>query len=225
MENMTTEELFNILKQKLIIQLEDNEKLCPKCLGLKLNYVQNGDFAYVEQCNSCYNGKVYKCEHCGKHSKTDFCHCLDACEQRGLVYEAKRKQIFEERLIKANVVKWDEYEGYVGDYYSEERIVDIGEYADQYLDNFDKDLSPKYIYGLFDTIYFDIDLDDVIINQCEDGYEDMYSYLNTESPLLAEAQILIDRWKEENKQSLKIYDEDVNTIVDLSGLYEMGLNK
>ena len=46
----------------------------------------------------------------------------------------------------------------------------------------------------------------------------MYSYLDIDSPLLSQAQELLDKWIKEDYEQIKIYYEDKSIVVDLTEL-------
>jgi hypothetical protein len=216
----TTQELFDVLKSKLIIDLKDNEVLCPTCKGLRMNYAQEGEKGYIDKCNDCYNGKLYECKHCGRLNKTDWCNCNEANGERMFKRREKERQELEGYLKTAKIVKFEDYNGYFMD---KESVLDSDEFADLYLDSFKKESSPLYTYSVEGEKLFSLDIYDIINDKTNDGYEEMYSYLSTESHLLTEVQKLLIQWEEENERALKVYRESVNTIIDLTSLYEKGL--
>ena len=56
---------------------------------------------------------------------------------------------------------------------------------------------------------------------CEDGYEDMYQRLDVESPLLSQAQELLDKWEKENEGSIAVYNESRSKAVMIDKLVDI----
>lgn len=225
MNNKTTLELFDILTSKLIIELKDNEEICPSCKGLRFTYEEQGSKSFVNGCQKCYTGKVYKCKFCGELNRSDFCNCKQASNKRSEVFCKKEWDKWQEALKTATIVKFKDYKGYLTSLYNEERVVQADEFSEQYLDNFDAEFSPKMVCASVGEPHFTLDIYDIISDKCEDGYEDMYQRLDTESELLGDIQVLMDKWMEENESSLKVYGETNKVLVDLSELYEEELSK
>ena len=108
---------------------------------------------------------------------------------------------------------------YVGKIIYNEEMYDVDDFEEYYRDEFDEE-SPKEVYGA--KIYYTvgIDLEDELYNQATDnGYEDMTDNLDFRHPLLKEAQELIDKWVESQGVRASSWDEDKNTIIDLTDLY------
>lgn len=217
-ERKTTQELMNETTDRLIIPLEDNEVVCPTCRGLRMIYKQVGDKGYIETCKDCYNGKLYVCEHCGKQNKTDHCDCRDAQHERDVEFNLKQSKKEQQLFEKAKKVKFNDYNGYFildGD----EHIKDSDEIYDWLYDEIryehanDEDL-PKYLWAASPEPVFSLDLQDIIYDKCEDGYEDMYSHLDMNSEDLQKAQEYLDKWYKKQGDSVNTYSED-NTVAVL----------
>lgn len=224
-EKIPTQELFDLLKSRLIIELKNNEELCPECHGLKINYKESNGKSYVQTCARCYVGKVYRCEFCGTLNRQDFCNCKEASNKRAEAFTKKEHEKFQEAFKTAKIIKLKDYDGYLTSLYNEERVVEADEFAEQYADEFDVEDSPKYVCASVGEVHFNLDIKDVISDKTEGGYDDMYEHLNTDSKLLSDAQVLIDKWMEENESNLKVYSETNKIIVDLTDLYEECKNK
>lgn len=225
MENKSTRELFDLLKSKLIIELKDGEELCPDCKGLRLSYKEHSGKRYIETCRTCHTGKVYKCEFCGSLDRNSMCYCKQASDKRSNDLRMREHTKFQEVLKTATIIPIKQYKGYLTSLYNEERVVEADEFMEQYLDEFDVELSGKYVYASIGEPLFNLDIYDIISDKCEEGYEGMYQRLTTESELLADVQVLLDKWSKLNEGDLKVYGETNDIIVDLTELYEEGLSK
>lgn len=220
MEGMTTRELFSQLQDKLIIKLGENEIICPGCKGLRFVLVEGEEKAHVESCRHCYTGKQYVCKHCGKGNKTDHCECTEAREERDNIYRAKQAEKDFKAYQKAEKMNCKDYDGYFILPHTErlQSIEDVEEWIRELiLDGCDV---PEYLWAVEGDRHFTIDLKEVISEKCEDGYEDMYSSLSTGSPLLIQAQELINKWEDEQGDSLCLFTETYKKAVIIKDLVE-----
>lgn len=211
---LTVQELFNQIQKKLIIKLKDNEKICPICKGLRFTYKQEGEHGYINSCTDCYNGKVYECKYCGKLNKTDWCDCEGANNER--IKQEQQKEL--ERFNKANKIK---YKDYNGKFIWNNRVIDIEEVRDNlYYMIKNKEETPNYLYAIdTEPVFSRIDLEEIVREKCEDGYEDMETYLYF-NDTFNEAQKLLDKWIEEQGETLDCYYEDYKIVVLLDDLIE-----
>ena len=60
---------------------------------------------------------------------------------------------------------------------------------------------------------FDIDLEDILHDKCEEGYEDMDSFLNTDDKDFKLAQKHIDIWYKKQGDTVNTYYENYNVAV------------
>lgn len=218
-QRKSTQELFNEITERLIIPLEECEKVCPTCKGLKLIYKQvNDEEGSVESCPDCYNGKHHICKYCGSSNKTNHCSCGESQKQRELekdkIYLEKEQKLFE----KAKKIKFNDYEGFI--------ILDDSNIAQnvdcvfdwlydkiKYDNLLDEEL-PKYLWGTKSESVLDLNLKDIISLQCEDdGYDDMYSYLDTNDEDLTKAQEHLDKWYKKQGDNVNIYYRDYTTAI------------
>jgi hypothetical protein len=219
----TTQELMNELTDKLIIPLKDNEILCPTCKGLRMVYKQiNDKEGYIETCRDCYNGKLYVCKHCGKQNKTDFCNCEESYKERN--NESYKRQHEKELKLfeKAKKIKFADYDGHfiIDDDEHIKTSDDIEEWIYdmiKYEKLEDEDL-PQYLWATKPEPVFTLNLYDIIYDKTEDGYEDMYSNLNTDDDDLEKAQEYLDKWYKKQGDSVNVYYEDNNIAVLLDDL-------
>lgn len=70
---------------------------------------------------------------------------------------------------------------------------------------------PTYIYGTDKQAVMSIDINDVISNACEEGYEEMTENLDYTG--VDEIQILIDQWIEKQGDSNYCYYENDEVIL------------
>ena len=220
MHNLSTRELFNQIKERLIIDLKENETVCPACKGMRFILIEEGSNSYIGQCGNCYDGKVYVCKHCGEGNKTSHCDCKGSREERELEFNKKQTQKEMEALEKAEKVSYKDYDGY---YILEagSKVNDIEDVEDWIRDKLEYgEIVPDYLWAVEGEPVFSIDLLDIIYNNCEDGYEEMYECLDTQSQLLHETQKLIDKWEEEQGGSLNSYYKTYKKAVIIKDLVD-----
>jgi hypothetical protein len=221
MSELSTRELINQLTDKLIINLKEDEQLCPTCKGLRFILVERGNQAYIESCKDCHTGKVYVCKYCGKTSPTGHCDCEGTKQER--IAEEDKKEL--ERFNKAEKIKFKDYDGYF--IFDDGHAIDKEDLAERIYELiYANEECPTYIYATTkDYVSINVDVVDQIRDNCADGYEDMDSYIDFSSDKLSEAQDLIDSWLEEQGERTAIYYEDYSRIVLLDELIEEIKNK
>lgn len=220
MDKLTTRELYSQLQDRLIIKLGENEILCPGCKGLRFVFVERGEQSYIESCRNCHTGKHYVCKHCGKGNKTDHCQCEEASQERNKTFRMEKEKKDFDAYQKAEKVHYKDYDGYFILPISErlQEIDDVRDWIEDLLaDNLDV---PEYLWAVEGERHFSIDLLDVISEKCEDGYEDMYDFLDTKSPLISQAQELIKQWEDEQGSSLCLFTETYKKAVIIKDLVE-----
>jgi len=212
---MKTKELFKQMQNKIILDIKNNEVACPDCKGIRVVYKERNEKGYVENCNRCYNGKLYKCEFCGRLNKTNFCRCKDAENKRHIDFQEKEYIKEQEYYKKAKKIKIKDYDGMLISLYNEERVVDIDEFLEQVRDmKYDNpDFDMKWTFGTKKHKHLNINIWDIIYNATEDSYEGMYDYLDMDSNKLDKIQELIDKWLEEQGDGIYIYNEDRSVVV------------
>jgi hypothetical protein len=220
MENMTTKELYGQLQSRIVVDLKENETLCPECKGMHFVYRQEGNKGYINSCNHCYNGKVYVCKYCDKYNKTDYCDCKEASDERHINWELKQAEKDFNAYQKAEKINYKDYDGYYLLPCSE-HLKEIDDVADWITDKLSDGVDvPEYLWAVEGQQHVSIDLCDVISDKCDDGYEDMFDYLNTDSPLLSQAQELINQWEKEQGDSLCVFTETYKKAVVIKDLVE-----
>jgi hypothetical protein len=211
MSKFSTRELMSELQDKLIMSLETNEVKCPECKGLRFVLVENGDKGYIESCRRCHTGKLYICKHCGK-SYNSQCDCKASAEDRHNEFMIQQAEKEHANYTKAEKIAFEDYKGYF--IIDEDHVKDkddIMEWIKERL--LDGEDVPDYLWETEPERVFSLDLRDIISDKCENGYEDMYSCLDTESTLLDKAQELIDKWDKEQGNSLNVYFESSRRAV------------
>ena len=206
---MTTSELMKELQTKPILDLKGNEVPCTKCNGLRFTYVEENGKGYIEGCRTCHNGKLYKCEFCGKLNTTDYCNCD--------LSRAKRKS---ERIKgsyeKAKKIKYSEYKTeWLYDENSDEFYKDKEALMDFYYDAaYGEDIPdeeiqyPKWAFGCTE-IPFVLDIDHALESASEEMHED-FDY-DRDLTDVNELYDFIKQWNE--KQSAMSYMVDYKTVV------------
>jgi hypothetical protein len=223
--NLSTNELFTQLQNRLKLNLEENQVVCPNCKGLRLVLVESETKRYVESCHRCYNGALYVCKYCSDTYKS-VCNCSEAQTER--MFERESKQAEKEKVMfdKAEKINFKDYDGYfILDGY-EEHVKDKDEVeewiydklCDEKNNNYDADL-PNYLWATKSKPAFHINLKEVVDSKCED-YEDMFDRLNVLHPLLNLAQIFVDQWEQEHNNILSVYEEDHSGAVIITDLIE-----
>lgn len=220
MDKLTTQELFTQLQDRLVLDLKENEIACPKCKGLRMFYVQNGDKGYIETCRNCHTGKLYVCKYCSKATNTDYCDCKEASEERSNKWRSEQAQKDLENFQKAEKINYKDYTGYyLID--SDERLKtqeDLEEWI--YGKLVDGEDVTEYLWAVEEDFRMSIDLHEIISDKCEYGYEDMYDFLNTNSPLLSQAQDLISKWEDEQGDNLCTYSTTCSKAVIIKDLVD-----
>jgi hypothetical protein len=220
MERLTTQELYTQLQERIVLDLKDNEIFCTECKGMRFVYVQQGDKGYIESCRHCYNGKLYVCKFCGKNNRTNSCDCRQAQDESHNAFRLQQAQKDFTNYQKAEKINYKDYDGYylLG---NSERLQDLDylyEWIKYKLIN-DEDV-PEYVWAGEEDSRMSIDLQEIISDKCEDGYEDMNDYLKTDSTLLSQAQDLINQWEKEQGDNLCVFSETYSKAIVIKDLIE-----
>jgi hypothetical protein len=221
MSELSTRELFSQLQNKSIVELKENEVLCPECKGLTfvLKLDASNEHGYIERCQRCYTGKLEVCKHCGAENKS-LCQCKGANDERSEKRCIEQAKKHFEAYQKAEKIHYKDYDGKFilegSDYIK--NIDDVAEWIYDLLSEGDE--PPEFLWAVESHPHFSIDLKDVISDKCEDGYDNMYSNLDTGSPLLSQAQDLINQWEKEQGDSICIFDETYKKAVIIKDLVD-----
>lgn len=218
----------DFLNTILVKDLQDDEIICPTCKGYGVVIDNNvyglGEkgkpyFPYKHQsirfCPDCYNGVADVCEFCGKVlPKTSHkCDCEGYKKSKLEETQKKLKNAYD----KAAKVSLKDYDGsfIIGD-----NVIDKEEFKDKYWDEFNPETSQKWVWGCeSENCFGGVDLQEIVRERCEDGYEDMHTFLDTKSSLLVQAQSLIDKWELENENQMLSYYVTNTIVVELDDLY------
>ncbi|MGL6185576.1 MAG: hypothetical protein ACRC1T_09390 [Clostridium chrysemydis] len=221
MENKEFKTLMDNLRGLVKINLKDrpsNAVVCPTCNGLGLYEEINDESRYLVKC-SCNNGVVYKCKHCGKLNKYDFCDCKATKDERRL-QEEKKEQEEKEKAIKNGVLDIREYENmvvYDDNVYDKD---DLEYYVREHIiRGYDID---RYVYGTDkEEGYITCDLKEYFEEKFDgNGYEDMADYFDFDDDLFKKAEDCIEKWLDNHKSSNTIYFQNRNIIVDIQPLID-----
>jgi hypothetical protein len=207
------------LQSKLIIDIKENEIVCPNCKGLRFVLIEKSDKGYIESCQRCYAGKVNICKHCGNDSKLS-CQCGQSKRERDTIFCSAQAQKELDAYNQAEKISFNDYNGKFlleSDDYVKDKD-DIEEWIYEKLN--DGEDVPDYLWATKAEKVFTIDLLDIISNNCEDGYEDMYDHLSTDSDVLVQAQQLITKWEETQGESLNFYTTTLKKAVIIKDLVD-----
>lgn len=220
MENLTTKELYEQIQSRIVVNLKEKETVCPVCKGMLFVYKQEGDKGYINSCNHCYNGKVYVCKYCGKENKTDYCNCKEAIEEKSNMWASEQVEKDFKAYQKAEKINYKDYNGYYLLPCSE-HLKEIDDVADWITDKLlDGEDVPEYLWAVEEDQRVSIDLLDIISDKCEDGYEDMFDHLDTNSSLLSQAQELINEWEKKQGDNLCVFSETYKKAIIINDLVE-----
>lgn len=203
------EELFNLFPESTVRIKKDHDKWCPRCGGVGLVKMEN----YIMNCPECSGSGIEKEHLCKCGNKIDK-YYYSICEEcRAKAVEQKELQRFE----KAEKINFKDYEGM---FLWNDQVLDkyeLEESINDMLEN--KEELPTFLYATTKELVFKgIDLKDVIYDYCEDGYEDMYSYMDLKSEKLKQAQDLLNEWVKDQYNNLYMYNEDYSRVVLLDEL-------
>jgi hypothetical protein len=159
------------------------------------------------------------CKYCGTSNKS-WCQCKEANDERHNNWRIKQAKKDAEAFQKAEKINYKDYNGYY--LFGSTEYIKIQDDLEEWIYEklHDGEDVPEYLWVVEGQPHFSIDLLDVISDKCEDGYDDMYSQLSTESPLLIQAQELISQWEKEQGESLYIFNENYKKAVIIKDLVE-----
>jgi len=199
----TTKELFGEIKERIIVDLEENEVICEHCNGLKMKYVESNGKGHVEYCNKCHNGKMRVCKHCGKLNSTSYCGCRGEWSEKEYI-----------RFSKAKKISYYDYDGKI---LMSERACDVSDIEDYLYDLIKNDENyPEYWWATEkDNFSLSVDLYDQINNN-EFVDSDWFDLDNEWDDRLTQAQDLIDRWAHD--KAFDTYTETWKIAIDLKPL-------
>lgn len=213
MNNLTInwrEELIKLFPETTHRTKRENDEWCPVCHGIGL--VNKG--SYVVGCLSCNGTGVTKVCSCGQKTYNDVC---SSCRFK----ELQEQQMERERELFEKATKIP-FKDYTGVFLWKERVID-GDALEEEIDSmlFDGEEPPDYLWGTEKhKVFSGIDLEEVVLSKCEDGYEDMGDYFNFQDESFLMAQKSLDLWLEKHDSATDIYYEDCKTAVLLDDLIE-----
>ena len=199
------EEIIKLFPETTERTLKENHIWCNDCNGLGLK--RHGE--HIIGCVECYGkGQIELCE-CGNKKLRGWTICED-CRIKAL----KNNEI--NRFNKAEKIHYDDYDGrfivnddtYNKDDFEEwlyDRITEREEY-------------PIYMFATKQIKVLDIDLNNVIQNCVENGYDDMSEHLDYKG--IEEIQEKIDKWIDDQGDSAYCYEEDYSRVILLDKLID-----
>lgn len=204
---MKTQELFEQIQEKIILDLKEGEMRCPKCKGLRFFYVEENGKAHIEACRECHTGKLYVCKYCHKANKTDYCSCKEAREARDNA-----------RFEKAEKLTPDQYDGWVyfdGMGYNEGYFESLNALIEHCEDEGIE--APGWVYCCTEMSH-KLYIDSAIERMLDDAFEDARDHLVDEKELYD----FVDKWNA--KQTVTSYYPNYKRVVVLrKGLEEKAL--
>lgn len=202
------EEIINLFPNEAIKELKDNHVWCEKCNGLG---IYRSNEKYLSFCHNCRGtGQVELCRNkCGnKQSRGSY-----LCKQ---CQEKDWQELQKKKFNNAPKIKFEDYQGK----FMDNGIMEEHDFVEEELYMW---LKNGYEFEDFRTLYacrkeniLNRDLEEYITYYvCDDGYEDMYTYLDFKN--FNKVQDAYDNWVKEQGESAYTYWE-TNTIVDLTDL-------
>lgn len=220
-----SEEIKNLLPDKLEKDLMDNEIICPVCRGLgilkkdyhfgvndeefKVNWYDN---EYLTICPNCYFGRIKLCEFCGKplNKGSNRCNCDGYKEKE----EEERKVKYKDLISKAKEIDLKDASYYMYDEKSEQYFADEDEFSehywDLYLDNekeYDYDFDsyfekhvPKILWNC-EEVKISMSADSIINDACDELHEDARYNIEGKDEL----QYFLNHWCEKQTGTTTYY--------------------
>ena len=208
MENkiMWREEIIKLFPETTEKIKSEHDEWCLKCNGLGL--IREND--YIVGCKACYGKGIIKA-----------CACGNKIDHKGysICKECRDKKDQEKAKERYNRAKKINYKDYRGKFIDGDRVIDKDCFEDDLYASIENgEEYPTWVWATKKEICFNtIDIQDIIIDHCEDGYEDIQTFLDLKSEKLEEAQKLINEWEEENKEQMYCYYETNEIVL----LYEL----
>lgn len=210
------QKFIELFTDENIRKLPEGLEWCSECEGVGWHNKTKG---YISLCTKC-NGKGYVeshvCKDCGGKVKYYQRQC-DKCHHKHW-YEKQRK-LEQERYNNAKKIKYKDYD--CDKFWIENwnYVKSRDEFEDWLSDElYDNSEYPTWIFGTKKEQCLSVDICDVVSQACEDGYEDMYDNLDTDS--LQPIQDQIDKWIADQGDCGCVYYEDYSVVVELDELIE-----
>lgn len=216
MNNLTInwrEELIKLFPENTQRNKGEHDEWCSVCNGVGL--INKGN--YVVGCALC-NGKGIKkaCE-CGQKIDRTYYDMCDSCRSRK--FKEQQAQKDRERFEAATKIPFEDYTGLF--LWNERAITSEDLEEELYFLIYGGEETPTYIWGTEKhKVFTDIDLAEVVVGKCEDGYEDMSSHFDFKDEDFVKAQELVNLWLTKHDSVTDIYYEDYKTAVLLDKVIE-----
>jgi len=205
------EEIIKLFPETTTRTKGENDEWCHVCKGLGL-IARDSHIVGCSVCNGTGIEKPRICE-CGRKIEYPFKTMCEMCRE-----EFYRK-LREGRFEKANKIPFKDYKGM---FLWDDTVMTKEDLEEAlYTAIYDGEAPPNYIWGTKkEKLFTSIDLAEVIVNKCEDGYEDMETYFNYADTDFVKAQELLDAWIAKHNSILDMYYEDYTTAVLLDEVIE-----
>lgn len=192
--------------------IPDGMKVYENCGGVGWHNKTPG---YISPCQVC-KGKGFTGDRlCSCGNKIEHPLHIKCKKCREKEREGKEQECFN----KAKKVSFTDYDGlfYSGDY--NDHVKDKEDFKEWLYNRiFNGEEVPSWVWATKKTKCFNINIFDIVNDACEDGYEDMYDFLDTEA--LQPIQNKIDKWMEDQGDYLYYYHPDKSTVVLLDDIVE-----
>lgn len=188
-ELVVVDYIKKVLPKVLIKDLQEHERICPRCNGLGIiavhrEYRIEGDtseeskkkhFPYDHQslsfCPSCYSGVQRLCKYCQKPIEkgyTDKCDCPDYIEQKRF----ERNEKWKETVRKARQVNEKDVTTMLYCEETDDCYHDSGEFLDSWFDCHEEDEEMPSILWVTSEVSLSLDAYSILENACDGLHED-----------------------------------------------------
>lgn len=213
--------LSEILKNGIVKDLQEHQKLCPVCKGTGLAIInqvygfkndpdKSKHFPYSNQyivsCQHCYTGVVNLCEQC----KSELPRSKTRCECDMAKSIRRREELTRENALLDKAIKLrsdDDIAKNMDMYYSDSYpyndgyFSDFEEFIDCWNDSYESDeMKPLYVWGTTSTS-LTLSADSILENACDDLHEEAYERIEGR----VELQEFLDDWCAKQKDTTTYY--------------------
>lgn len=202
-----------IFGEKRELVLKENHVWCQECHGMGFNMDQDG----FGLCRSCLGkGMIELCENgCGNPKYERWAARCEECQKEYM----KNDHDFASRIAvkKSDKISYADYNGY---FQVDDRLLDKDEFEEFITDHIEQGnrIRCKAVYASVKRLVLTLDFENIVMNECEDGYEDMFERLDQKG--FSEIQALIDNWVEKQGESAYVYEQDYGLVVLLDEIIE-----
>jgi hypothetical protein len=207
------EKFIEMFPKNYIKKLPDDATWCEHCNGIGWHNKKEG---FISLCYYC-NGKGY--------IKSEYCKCGNKLDRYGSdkCRECDRKEFNEKQKIK-NLERYNnatkiKYKDYKGRFLVDDKVIESDNFEEWLYDQIvEEGTCPTWVWGARKELALNLDIVEAVTDACENGYEDMFDNLDTNS--LKPIQEQIDNWIKEQGDYAYNYYEDYSIVVELDELIE-----